>query len=318
MSDPTVLGLAPEGSQTATGRLLPLSLPPRLVDTAVVVVLGLLYAGYVTANVLQHGWTPHLVAVASGAPTVFAFFWRRQRPLAVLAIACVAATFAAPVGTVPVLVALYTAAPRLSVWRGLLAWSGAAAASLMVGSAVAAGSFGFYQVTSQAVSGVTSAGMALALGLYVGIRRRYLARLHERALFARALASFLPPEVAELVEASPSALSLKGELEVTVLFSDIRGFSTFAEQVPPRQVAEVVGRHLAAMAEVVRAHGGMLDKFAGDAVMAVFGAPRPVADHPERAVRCAVAMQRRQAELNAEARALGLPASQIGIGINTA
>jgi hypothetical protein len=60
------------------------------------------------------------------------------------------------------------------------------------------------------VSGVTSAGMALALGLYVGIRRRYLARLHERALFARALASFLPPEVAELVEASPSALSLKG------------------------------------------------------------------------------------------------------------
>jgi class 3 adenylate cyclase len=317
MSDPTVLGLASEGSQTATGRLLPLSLPPRLVDTAVVVVLGLLYAGYVTANVLQHGWTPHLVAVASGAPTVFAFFWRRQRPLAVLAIACVAATFAAPVGTVPVLVALYTAAPRLSVWRGLLAWSGAAAASLMVGSAVAAGSFGFYQVTSQAVSGVTSAGMALALGLYVGIRRRYLARLHERALFARALASFLPPEVAELVEASPSALSLKGELEVTVLFSDIRGFSTFAEQVPPRQVAEVVGRHLAAMAEVVRAHGGMLDKFAGDAVMAVFGAPRPVADHPERAVRCAVAMQRRQAELNAEARALGLPASQIGIGINT-
>src|SRR4030095_10310460 len=168
MSDPTVLGLASEGSQTATGRLLPLSLPPRLVDTAVVVVLGLLYAGYVTANVLQHGWTPHLVAVASGAPTVFAFFWRRQRPLAVLAIACVAATFAAPVGTVPVLVALYTAAPRLSVWRGLMA-----------GSAVAAGSFGFYQVTSQAVSGVTSAGMALALGLYVGIRRRYLARLHE-------------------------------------------------------------------------------------------------------------------------------------------
>jgi hypothetical protein len=136
MSDPTVLGLAPEGSQTATGRLLPLSLPPRLVDSAVVVVLGLLYAGYVTANVLQHGWTPHLVAVVAGAPTVLAFFWRRRRPLGVLAIACVAATFAAPVGTVPVLVALCTAAPRLSVWRGLLAWSGAAAASLMVGSAV--------------------------------------------------------------------------------------------------------------------------------------------------------------------------------------
>jgi hypothetical protein len=87
---------------------------------------------------------------------------------------------------VPVLVALYTAVPRLLVWRGLLAWSGAAAISMMVGSALAAGAFG----PDQVVSGLTSAGMALALGLYVGIRRRYLARLHERALFARALASF--------------------------------------------------------------------------------------------------------------------------------
>ncbi len=311
MSDPLVLGAAEDGSRATARRSLPLSLPPRLVDTAVVVVLGLLYAGYVTANVVQRGWTPHLVAVAAGAPTVVAFFWRRRHPLAVLAIACVAVTFADPVGTVPVLVALYTAAPRLSLWRGLLAWSGAAAICMVVGSAVTTGSFG----PDKVVSGLTSAGMALAQGLYVGIRR-YLARLHERALFARALAS-LPPEVAELVEASPSALSLQGELEVTVLFSDIRGFSTFAEQVPPRQVAQVVGRHLAAMAAVVSAHGGMLDKFAGDAVMAVFGAPNPVPDHPVRALRCAVAMQRRQAELNAEARTLGLPASEIGIGINT-
>lgn len=230
MSDPTVPGAADDGARAVARGSLPLSLPRRLVDTAVVVVLGLLYAGYVTANVLQHGWTPRLVAVAAGAPTVLAFFWRRRHNLVVLAVACAAATFAAPVGTVPVLVALYTAAPRLPLWRGLLGWSATAAACMMVGSAVAGGSFG----PDQVVSGVTSAGMALALGLYVGIRRRYLARLHERALFARALASFLPPEVAELVEASPSALSLQGELEVTVLFSDIRGFSTFAEQVPPR------------------------------------------------------------------------------------
>jgi hypothetical protein len=240
MSEPMVLEVAEDGSQATARRSLPLSLPPKLVDTAVVVVLGLLYAGYVTANVVQHGWTPHLVAVAAGAPTVVAFLWRRRHPLVVPAIACVATMFAAPVGTVPVLVALYTAAPRLSLWRGLLAWSGAAAVCLVVGSAVTTGAFG----PDKVVSGLTSAGMALALGLYVGIRRRYLARLHERALFARALASFLPPEVAELVEASPSALSLQGELEVTVLFSDIRGFSTFAEQVPPRQVAQVVGRHL--------------------------------------------------------------------------
>jgi class 3 adenylate cyclase len=143
-------------------------------------------------------------------------------------------------------------------------------------------------------------------------------RMKERALFARALASFLPPEVAELVEAAPSALSLREELEATILFSDIRGFSSLAERLPPRQVAEVVGRHLTAMVEVVTAHGGVLDKFAGDAVMAVFGAPRPTEEHAQRALSCAVAMQHRQAALNHQAGAgAGLPAFQIGIGVNT-
>jgi class 3 adenylate cyclase len=142
-------------------------------------------------------------------------------------------------------------------------------------------------------------------------------RMKERALFARALASFLPPEVAELVEASPSALSLREELEATILFSDIRGFSTLAERLPPRQVAEVVGRHLTAMVEVVTSHGGVLDKFAGDAVMAVFGAPRPAADHARRALACAAAMQRRQQALNRAAEDADLPTSKIGIGINT-
>jgi class 3 adenylate cyclase len=142
-------------------------------------------------------------------------------------------------------------------------------------------------------------------------------RMKERALFARTLASFLPPEVAELVEASPSALSLREELEATILFSDIRGFSTLAERLPPRKVAEVVGRHLAAMTEVVTAHGGVLDKFAGDAVMAVFGAPRPVTDHARRALGCAVAMQQRQLALNDDAARAGLPRFAIGIGVNT-
>jgi Adenylate and Guanylate cyclase catalytic domain len=126
-------------------------------------------------------------------------------------------------------------------------------------------------------------------------------RMKERALFARALASFLPPEVAELVETTPSALSLREEVEATILFSDIRGFSSLAERLPAREVAAVIDRHLTAMVEVVTSNGGLLDKFAGDAVMAVFGAPRPVADHARRAIACALAMQHRQAILNSEA-----------------
>jgi adenylate cyclase len=101
------------------------------------------------------------------------------------------------------------------------------------------------------------------------------------------------------------------------VFSDIRGFSSLAERLPPRVVAEVVGRHLTAMVEVVTSCGGVLDKFAGDAVMAVFGAPRPAADHARRALGCAAAMQRRQLALNNEAAHPGLPRFQIGIGVNT-
>jgi class 3 adenylate cyclase len=140
-------------------------------------------------------------------------------------------------------------------------------------------------------------------------------RMKERALFARALASFLPPEVAELVEASPSALALQEEVEATILFSDIRGFSALAERLSPREVHELLTRHIGAMAEVVSAHGGTLDKFAGDAVMAVFGVPRKSDDHAERAIACAVAMQGRQAALNQET--VGHPEFQIGIGLNT-
>ena len=83
-------------------------------------------------------------------------------------------------------------------------------------------------------------------------------------------------------------------------------------------MAIVITRHLSAMAEVVAAHGGTIDKFQGDAVMAVFGAPDPLDDHPERALRCALAMQARQAELNAEDAARGSPALGLGIGVNTA
>ena len=90
------------------------------------------------------------------------------------------------------------------------------------------------------------------------------------------------------------------ELEVTVLFSDIRGFSTIAERLTARDIAEIVGRHLGAMAEVISEHGGTIDKFQGDAVMAVFGAPEPTRDHAERALRCALAMQDRQRELNCD------------------
>jgi adenylate cyclase len=132
---------------------------------------------------------------------------------------------------------------------------------------------------------------------------------------ATTLSSYMPAAVAEKLAAGEVT---QEELEVTVLFSDIRGFSTMAERLSARDIAEIVGRHLSAMAEIVIGHGGMIDKFQGDAVMAVFGAPDPLPDHAERALHCAIAMQRRQAELNAQGWGTeAVDGLHIGVGVNT-
>ncbi len=275
-------------------------------------VVGSIYAGVLAGSVVAHGWSVQLGVAAAFSPAVAALWWRRRRPLLVLAIAIAGILLAYPMGGAMALVALYTAAPRMGTGMRVAAWALVSVCE-MAARTISEHSLAVSQVPFDAA--VPAA--ALALGLYAAARNAYLEQLRERALMARALASFLPPEVAELVSASPSALSLQQEVDVTILFSDIRGFSTFAEQVTPRQVAQLVGRHITAMAHVVQAHGGILDKFAGDAVMAVFGAPNPVPGHAACAVRCAIAMQRRQAELNAEASALGIPVSSIGVGVNT-
>ena len=144
-------------------------------------------------------------------------------------------------------------------------------------------------------------------------------RLHAAVVAKQAaadtLSAYMPQRVAEKLAAGDMT---QEELEVTVLFSDIRGFSTMAERLSAREIAEIVGRHLGAMAEVVTEHGGTIDKFQGDAVMVIFGAPDPLPDHAERALRCAIAMQRRQAELNAQG--WGEAAVEdllVGIGVNT-
>jgi class 3 adenylate cyclase/DNA-binding NarL/FixJ family response regulator len=147
--------------------------------------------------------------------------------------------------------------------------------------------------------------------------KRLHAAVVEQTTSRKTLASFVPQQLADRLAAQPETAIEPQEVEVSVLFSDIRGFSTLAERLPARDVAAVVGKHLSAMAEVVLALGGMIDKFQGDAVMAVFGAPEPASDHAERALRCAIAMQVRQAELNDEGWDADVPELGVGIGVNT-
>src|SRR5207245_1833819 len=106
-------------------------------------------------------------------------------------------------------------------------------------------------------------------------------------------------------------------VEVTVLMSDIRSYSTIAEHADPSQLAGQLNTHRAAMNQAILGVGGTVMQFVGDAVMAVFGAPFPQPDHADRAVGSAAAMHALQEGINVQWAADGMPAFGLGIGLST-
>ena len=105
--------------------------------------------------------------------------------------------------------------------------------------------------------------------------------------------------------------------EVTVLLTDLRGFTSISEEHSAPVLLEMLNRYLVRMTEIAVEHGGTIDKFMGDAIMVLFGAPFEHGDDPFRAVHCAVDMQRALHAMNAQNRERGLPELNMGIGINT-
>jgi adenylate cyclase len=140
----------------------------------------------------------------------------------------------------------------------------------------------------------------------------------EKRRIRDAFSHYLNPEVTELVADDPSRLRLGGDrCEITVLFSDIRGFTTLSEQLAPEVLGEFLNEYLTAMTDIVFRHDGLLDKYVGDAVMAFWGAPVAVPDHATRCCAAALEMHEAVERLNEGWRARGLPAIAIGVGINT-
>jgi adenylate cyclase len=161
-----------------------------------------------------------------------------------------------------------------------------------------------------------SLAMALA---FVGITvYRVLTEERQRLWTKRAFQRFVNPEVVEQLVANPAALQFGGELrDLTVLFSDIRDFTGYSERHPPQEVVEMLREYLTRMTNHVLAEQGTVDKFIGDAVMAIFGAPVPLPDHAERACRAALAMTREMRDLRGKWAIGGREPFHIGIGINT-
>jgi adenylate cyclase len=134
----------------------------------------------------------------------------------------------------------------------------------------------------------------------------------------RSFTRFAPEEIVRDVVATGREAMLTGERrEVTVLFSDLRGFTGFAEKLPPEEVVAILNEHFELAVAIIARHGGFVVDFLGDAVFAVFGAPEAHADHVERAVACAIDMQRARAAKNEENRARGWPPMEMGVGIDT-
>jgi len=148
---------------------------------------------------------------------------------------------------------------------------------------------------------------------------QYRQQLERNEKFIRAtFGRYLSDEIVTDILERPEGLELGGDLrKVTILMSDIRGFTTLSERLAPAQVVTLINRYLAAMTDIIMAHQGTIDEFIGDAILAVFGAPQHRNDDADRAVHCALAMQAAMDDINALNKAEGLPEIKTGIALNT-
>lgn len=142
-------------------------------------------------------------------------------------------------------------------------------------------------------------------------------KIAQQSLQRSALERFLSPEVAEMVVANPDIRLGGVNQEVTVLFADIRDFTPMSENLEPSRVVEILNEYFTRVTDVIFDNGGTLDKYMGDAVMAVFGAPISKGKDAENAVNSAIQIQQLLIELNRDAAARNWPELRVGIGINT-
>jgi adenylate cyclase len=147
---------------------------------------------------------------------------------------------------------------------------------------------------------------------------RFALGQRERRLIKRAFQHYVAPAIVQQMLDDPGRLKLGGEArEVTVIFTDLEGFTTFAERLAPEALRERLGEYFKAMMHVLLAEHATLDKFIGDAIMVYFGCPIADPAHPRQACRAALAMQHRLDELNEEWQRADAPALRMRVGINT-
>ena len=149
-----------------------------------------------------------------------------------------------------------------------------------------------------------------AIAFYINFRKQFKLR----QLIKKQFEHYLDPRQVKQLQKNPNLLKLGGEKRyATFLFTDVRGFTSLSEKLKPEEVTEIMNKALTVQVECVQKNGGMVDKFIGDACMAIFSAPLNLEDHEDKAVKTAIEMQDRIKELNKELS----HKIAIGVGVNT-
>jgi adenylate cyclase len=214
------------------------------------------------------------------------------------------------------IVATVTAALLIGLAASLLPFTGSLCAALAAGAgwawySVHAFRDGLWVPAIEPLAGV-------AIALFAGTAYQYFVEDREKRKVKRLFGRYVSKDVYEQLLQDPSRAELGGgRREMSVLFSDIRGFTTVTEKGDPEALVAQLNEYFSRMVEIVFRHGGTVDKFVGDMVMALFGAPLDDGEHAEHAVRAAVDMVRELGELNRKWAAEGRPQLDIGIGVNS-
>lgn len=193
--------------------------------------------------------------------------------------------------------------------------------ALALGSALVAGLIGLDAALYLGAGLVLPLATALVLtllALVVNMALGYFVESRAKRVLAHQFATYVPPELVRQMLRQPERYGMQARAEeLTVMFCDLRGFTSLSERMAPQALQQLLGEVLTRLTYVIHAHGGTIDKYMGDCVMAFWGAPVAMPDHARRAVSAAIAMADAMRQFNAERAAQGRPAVEVGIGLNT-
>ena len=177
--------------------------------------------------------------------------------------------------------------------------------------------FGFWHMAN-VVLPLASGAIAVILLYAMNMSWGYFVESRTKRQLTGLFGQYVPPELVEEMSRDPENYSMAGrKKDLTVLFSDVRSFTTISEGLEPEELAALMNQYLGAMTLVVRKHRGTLDKYIGDAIMAFWGAPVDDPEHARNAVRTGLEMHVALHELNKDLVAKGWPELKIGVGVNT-